>query len=338
MNRDLEVELEILLTSSILDFDYREVKNEIINNYNSITYFPLSGYDGTLYSMARSSGGLIDRLSNHFNHSSPDIAICYADRFELLPFALTCAYMNIPLAQIQAGEDSGNIDQKVRHAVSYLADKRFTAHKQATSRLSKMGLDSVQSGCPSIDVIVKNEINKPKIPEDHIICIFHPHTKEIYSARNQLEMLLSQVSRFIKETGDKCYYFMSNNDPGYKQLKEFYDENKLFKAIHNVPEKDYLKLLSTSKMIVGNSSSGLREACYLGVPAVNVGLRQQGRIRGSNVTDCNFGDIYITMKSIYGKVYMTNKLFGDGNSAEQILKELKAWKLNLELEKKNKAS
>lgn len=324
LSRDLEVELQIILTSSLLESEYREVKAEILNNYNNVVYLPLSEYDGTLYGMARSCGRLVERLSNHFNIDRPDIAVCFADRFELLPFALTCAYMQIPLCQIQAGEDSSNIDQKVRHAVSWLADMRFVSHPEAHNKLVHMGLkNNILTGCPSIDVIVDNDIRRPSIPDDHIVCIFHPHTNELYNAKVQLELLLNHVNRFLKDTEYKCYYFMSNNDPGHKDLEHLYKDQPFLKPIYNIPEKEYLRMLATSRCIVGNSSSGLREAGFLGVPALNIGGRQKDRIRGDNVIDCEFNNIYDNLHLVSKMKFESSKLFGDGKAAVRIVKEIK---------------
>jgi len=318
-----DINLKIILTSSLTRNDYAEVKNEITDNYGSVISIPFNGYDGSLYSMAYYSGELAKKTSKLLNDITCDMAICYADRFELLPFAQSCAYMKIPLAQIQAGEDSGNIDQKVRHAVSHLADLRFASHAQAQMRLQSMGLESINTGCPSIDVIKKLDLKKSN--GNYIMCIFHPHTRENHSADLQAKIILETIDKFTQETGIECYFFAANNDPGHKLIEQQYRNNKNIKVIINLAESSYLRLLAGAKCIVGNSSSGLREASYLGVPAVNIGSRQENRVRAENVIQSDFNGIYANIVKAIGMKPEPSNLFGDGNAAKRIVEEIRSW-------------
>lgn len=327
LNRDLGVELNIIITSSLIVGDCAQVGAEIRNRYTNVATVPFNGYDGSLYGMAHCSGRVALLLSEQFKHGAPDLAICYADRFELLPFAMVCSYMRIPLAQIQAGEDSGNIDQKVRHAVSHLADIRFASHRHAQKKLEDMGLgkDSYNTGCPSIDMIKHHNINKINKQSKYIICMFHPHTKESFSADVQMEIVIKHVDLYCKETENKCYFFAPNNDPGSKRVKEVYENNPYIELISNVNEAKYLSLLAGAKCIVGNSSSGLREASYLAIPAVNVGNRQENRICGKNVIHSEFSGI---LDNIHKAVKMDLKqdmLFGDGIASTRIVERIKEW-------------
>lgn len=324
---DLEIELTIMLTSSLTYQAFEDVKNEIIRRYIRVSIIPFNGYDGSLYGMAFSSSRLSQSIAQFLDSNKPDFAICFADRFELLPFAMACSYMYIPLAQIQSGEDSGNIDQKVRHAVSHLADMRFASHKYAIDRLNGMGLSqkSFLTGCPSIDVIVKSEIKRWDNGEDYIICMFHPHTKEMYSADIQMDIVLKHIDLFCNETDFKCYYFASNNDPGHVAIKNIYDNNSQVSIIQNMAEKNYLRLLAGAKAIVGNSSSGIREASYLGVSAVNIGDRQLGRVHGKNVIQSSFSAIYDNIHKAVKIQPKPDNLFGDGNASERIVGRIKEW-------------
>jgi UDP-hydrolysing UDP-N-acetyl-D-glucosamine 2-epimerase len=324
--RDLDIELNVMITSSLTYQCFEDVKNEIVRRYTRVSIIPFNGYDGSLYGMAFSSSRLSQSIAQFLDSNKPDFAVCFADRFELLPFAMACSYMRIPLAQIQAGEDSGNIDQKVRHAVSHLSDMTFASHKPALQRLTMMGVSNCyNTGCPSIDVITKYDINRYHSDEDYIICMFHPHSKESHSADIQIEIVLKHVDLFCQETGFKCYYFASNNDPGHLSIKRIYESNSQVSIIQNMAEKNYLRLLAGAKAIVGNSSSGLREASYLGVSAVNIGSRQENRVKARNVIQSSFSGIYDNIHKAVKKEPKPSKLFGDGRASERIVERIKQW-------------
>lgn len=327
MNRDLEIDLKVMITSSLTTNSFKEVRNEIMSKYDKVVTIPFNSYDGTLFTMSLHSAKLTESITKYLNANETDVAICFADRFELLPFAMSCAYLNIPLAQIQAGEDSGNIDQKIRHSVSMLSDMTFASHKKAYKRLKCMKANQPRlTGCPSIDVIKELNIEKTNSVHDYFLCIFHPHTKELMRLETQVNMLLININTFLRENDNyRCYWFGSNNDPGYEQIMKKY-QNKIT-PITNMVERQYLKLLAGSKFIIGNSSSGLREASYLGVAAVNVGNRQQDRVRDKNVIQTDFEDIYDAMKKASRMKVKPSKLFGDGNASDRIIKELKQWML-----------
>jgi len=326
LHRDLEIELTVMITSSLTYQAFEDVKNEIVQRYSRVSIIPFNGYDGSLYGMAFSSSRLSQSIAQFLDSAKPDFAICFADRFELLPFAMACSYMRIPLAQIQAGEDSGNIDQKVRHAVSHLSDMTFASHKLADIRLERMGVPlHYNTGCPSIDVIVNADIKRLNSAEDYIICMFHPHSKECHSADLQIEIVLKHIEIFLKETDYKCYYFASNNDPGHKHIERIYEDNSQVSVIQNMAEKNYLRLLAGSKCIVGNSSSGLREASYLGISAVNIGNRQIDRVCGKNVIHSSFSGIYDNIHIAVQKQPKPDKLFGDGRASNRIVERIKQW-------------
>jgi UDP-N-acetylglucosamine 2-epimerase len=136
------------------------------------------------------------------------------------------------------------------------------------------------------------------------------------------------VSEFVNENKDdkyKCYYFESNNDPGFHSIKKQLTENKNIEPITNLTGVKFLRLLAGAHAIVGNSSSGLREAGFLGVPAVNIGDRQRNRFKSGNVFDCNFNKI---KETIYEAVEYNPKpstLYGSGTSSFHIIGRILEW-------------
>lgn len=248
-------------------------------------------------------------LSSVFENLRPDIVVTIADRFETMATAIAAAYMNIPLAHIQGGEVTGNIDEKVRHSITKLADYHFVASDSARERVIKLGEEPekvINTGCPSIDLAkeVQNESNLDFDPiikyggvgayvdykKDYLVVMQHPVTTEYAHAKKDIQETLHAVYNI----GIPTFWFWPNVDAGSdgtsKGIRSF-RESKSDLKIHflkNMEPKDFLKLLVNAKCLIGNSSVGIRESAFLGVPVVNLGTRQNKRDRGYNVIDVGY--------------------------------------------------
>jgi UDP-hydrolysing UDP-N-acetyl-D-glucosamine 2-epimerase len=246
-------------------------------------------------------------LTTVFLNLQPDIVVTVADRYETMATAIAAAYMNIPLAHVQGGEVTGNIDEKVRHAVTKLADYHFVASDAARERVLRLGEDAgavFNTGCPSIDLArqvareSRGMLFDPyakyggvgevmDLSDGYLVVLQHPVTTEPEQARRQVEATLDAVNDF----GLPTLWFWPNLDAGGDATSgaiRAFRENRKPAKIHffkNMEPEDFLRLLLGAKCLVGNSSVGIRECSYLGVPAVNIGSRQQRRDRGRNVVD-----------------------------------------------------
>ncbi|MEM8528901.1 MAG: UDP-N-acetylglucosamine 2-epimerase, partial [Bacteroidota bacterium] len=256
--------------------------------------------------------------------------------------AIAASYMNIPLVHIQGGEVTGNIDEKVRHAITKLSDLHLVASEKAKERVIKMGEypeKVFNTGCPSID-LAEEVRQHPKLDFDpfqryggvgkikdwekgYIVILQHPVTTEYKDARQHIEKTLQAVYELQMPT----FWFWPNVDAGSdgtsKGIRSF-RENHNIDFIHffkNMEGKDFLKLLYNSKCLIGNSSVGIRECSYLGIPVVNIGTRQSGRERGHNVVDVSYetADIKsaIATHLTHGK-YEADTIYGDGTAGKQI--------------------
>jgi UDP-hydrolysing UDP-N-acetyl-D-glucosamine 2-epimerase len=250
--------------------------------------------------------GVIE-LSTTFLNLRPDIVVTVADRYETMATAISAAYMNIPLAHVQGGEVTGNIDEKVRHAVTKLADYHFVASESARERVLRLG-ESPESvfntGCPSIDLAreVAQAWNGAGVDiyakyggvgevldlsSGYLVVLQHPVTTEPEQARRQVEATLEVVDGLRMPT----LWFWPNVDAGADATSgaiRAFRETRNPKHIHffkNMEPEDFLRLLLGARCLIGNSSVGIRECSYLGVPVVNIGSRQERRDRGSNVID-----------------------------------------------------
>lgn len=298
-------------------------------------------------SMAKTTGIGLMELATVFDNLKPDVVVSVADRFETMATAVAASYMNIPLAHIQGGEVTGNIDEKVRHAVTKLSDLHFVASESAKKRVLKMGEvpnTVYNTGCPSID-LAHEVLEKPEFDFDpfqkyggvgsdidlkkgYIVIMQHPVTTEYTDARKHIDETLYA----IKDLDIPAFWFWPNVDAGAdgtsNGIRSFREKEKP-EHIHffkNMEPSDFLRLIHNSKCLVGNSSVGIRESAYLGIPVVNIGVRQGGRDRGPNVVDVDYNrnEIESAIKTqVEHGHYPSSYVYGGGD-AGKIIAELLA--------------
>lgn len=305
-----DLELQLIIAASALLDRYGSAVNYIQKDGFEITAKVFNVLEGeNLTAAAKTTGIGILELSTVFDNLRPDIVVTVADRFETMATAISASYMNIPLAHVQGGEVTGNIDEKVRHAITKLADYHFTASESARERVIKLGEheDRVwNTGCPSIDlaaeVLQSPALDfdpyqkyggvgaKPDYSNGYVVVMQHPVTTEYKESRVHIEETLHAIS----ELDIPVFWFWPNVDAGAdgtsSGIRSFREKNKL-NHVHffkNMEPNDFLRLIYNSKALIGNSSVGIRESAFLGVPVVNIGSRQNMRDRGANVIDVEY--------------------------------------------------
>jgi GDP/UDP-N,N'-diacetylbacillosamine 2-epimerase (hydrolysing) len=214
----------------------------------------------------------------------PDIAIITGDRIETLSFCITCAYMNVPLAHIQAGDQSGHIDDIARAAIAKFSNIHFAPSINACKRLIDWGENKKRiffTGAPQLDDININNNQKKK---DFYIVIFHPILNEQKNLHQQIESLL----KAIKKTRIKVLWIYPNNDAGYMKILKKINKinNRNISVVSNYERSQFINILNQSSGIIGNSSCGIIEASLFKIPVINIGNRQNGRPRSSNIVNC----------------------------------------------------
>jgi UDP-hydrolysing UDP-N-acetyl-D-glucosamine 2-epimerase len=298
---------------------------------------------GTPATMAKTTGiGLLE-LATVFDNLRPDAVITIADRYETLSTAVAAAYMNIPVGHVQGGEVTGSIDEKVRHAVTKLADVHFVASQRAAERVLRMGEPerSVHvTGCPSIDLVVETLARSAGLDFDpferyggvgpdvdisngYLVVMQHPVTTEYPLARRHV----LETAEAVAESRMPALWFWPNVDAGSDGTSaglRTFRENVRPDNIHffkNMAPEDFVRLLNSSRCLIGNSSAGIRECAYLGLPAVNVGTRQSGRDRGRNVLDADYDRASILaalQHHMSNGRYPRDPLYGDGQAGRRI--------------------
>lgn len=296
--------------------------------------------------MSRALGRAIVGISNALERIKPDIIFVGFDLGAHLAGAIVGAHMNIPVAHVQGGEVTGTIDESIRHAISKFSHIHFPANQDAADRLIKMGENPkyvFNVGCPSLDVALSTKlIPKEKIigefkidsSKPFAILIQHPVTTEIDKAEEQILTTLEAV----KELDLQTILIYPNVDAGGRRIIKEIQKSKI-KRYKNLPFENFLSLLSVADVLIGNSSSGIREAASFNIPVVNIGTRQQGRLRPDNVIDVGYSKAEIinaVKKALYDKdfkekVKRCNNPYGDGQSAKRIVKILKNIEITPEL-------
>jgi UDP-N-acetylglucosamine 2-epimerase (hydrolysing) len=286
----------------------------------------------------------IEGLSSFVKDCKPDMIIIHGDRVEALAGAIVGSLNNILVAHIEGGEVSGTIDELIRHATSKMSHIHFVSNEHAKKRLLQMGelKESVFTiGSPDIDIMFSN--NLPNIEtvknyyeinfETFAVVMFHPVTTEakymeIY-ANDFVEALLQDTHNYV--------VVFPNNDLGSNAILKAYEKLKnkeRFRIFPSLRFEYFLTLLKNSQFIIGNSSAGVREAPYYGIPVINIGTRQQNRSVHTDIihVDYDFNNIIKALKTIdKHKVLPFKEEFGSGNSAQLFLDSLqneKIWKLN----------
>lgn len=351
---DLELQL-VVAASALLDRygnAYKVIESEGYRIDRRV-YMVLEGEN--LVTSAKSTGLGMAELATVFDHLRPDAVVTIADRYETIATAVAATYLNIPLVHIQGGEVTGSIDEKVRHAVTKLADLHMVSTERAAERVIRMGErpDRVfKTGCPSIDV-ARRALEQPAIDHDalfdgyggvgerldlsggYLVVLQHPVTTEYDESRQHVEETLHAIAAI----GVPTLWFWPNVDAGSdgtsKGIRAF---RETYPVLHihffkNLPPEDFIRVVYHSRCIVGNSSTAIRECSYLGVPAVNIGTRQEGRDRGANVLDVPYdrNAIKVTIeKSMTGERFEPDHLYGDGRSGERIAELLAVAPLEIE--------
>lgn len=349
------LELQLIIAASALLDRYGSAVNYIENDGFEIAAKVFNVLEGeNLTAAAKTTGIGILELSTVFDNLKPDIVVTIADRFETMATAIAASYMNIPLAHIQGGEVTGNIDEKVRHAITKLADYHFVASEDAQQRVIRLGENPemvFNTGCPSID-LAKDVLENPEMDFNlfekyggsgkkldlsggYLVVMQHPVTTEYDHSRNHIEITLQA----IYELNKPVLWFWPNVDAGAdgtsKGIRVFREtvDSSNFHFFKNMEPQDFLRLLKNSQCLIGNSSVGIRECAFLGVPVVNIGSRQSGRARGKNVIDVDYqkDDIKYAILHHIEKGHQANdSIYGDGSAGNNIAKLLESVKLQFD--------
>src|SRR3990167_1697935 len=309
-------------------FTIDEIKGDGFKVFSTFEIFDEEEDSGAV--MVRAFGTAVRNISYELEKSCPDIILSGFDIAANFAVTIAGAHMNIPVAHIQGGEVTGTIDESIRHAMSKFAHYHFVANEDAAQRLIRMGEKPgsvFNVGCPSLDAIFDitddpSVVKKYGLSSPFVLIIQHPVTTEFANSSTQIEETLNAVM----ELNIDALFILPNNDAGYSEITKKIQGSKV-KHVPTLTLHDYVNLLKRAKTLIGNSSSGIHETASLYIPTVNIGSRQQGRLRPDNVIETNYNKLEIK-NAIERCLFDMNFLnivkkcknpYGDGNTAAKIV-------------------
>jgi UDP-hydrolysing UDP-N-acetyl-D-glucosamine 2-epimerase len=346
IDSDPEINLDLIVTGMHLSSEFGETWKDIVNDGFFIdAKIPMRVKGDNADSIAKAVSDGVANASEYFNKKRPDILIVLGDRYEIFSVVQAALFHKIPIAHIHGGEvTEGAVDESMRHAITKMSNIHFTSsdiYKKRVIQLGELPERVFNIGYLSIEAIKNTELHsKNELSEifnidfnnDVYLITFHPETSNWTDNLDVIKNIVSSTEAF----DSKLVITKSNADEGGTKLNEYLDSyagnNKNRVVVReNLGTKKYYSVMKQSKIVIGNSSSGIIEAPVFGVPTVNIGDRQKGRVRTQSIVDCK-----TDKKSIIGainealqlstkvKAENENKIINVINSSEQIINVLKS--------------
>ena len=342
-----QVSLTLLVTGTHLSDAFGNTQTEITADGFSYDAVSIPTEDDSKQGMAVTTGIAAVRFAEYFGSHSFDLLVVLGDRFEILSAATAAMLMCIPIAHISGGDvTEGAVDDAVRHCITKMSTLHFPGCEQSRRRIIQMGEhpDTVFNvGEPGVEnclhtaFLTTAELNRSLgvglFDKPYAVVTFHPVTKEENTAMTQMHALISAMEAFP----DLNYLItMANAHAGGRAINNLWREagakHSNWLVVSSLGAVRYLSAAKSAALVLGNSSSGIVEAPSLGVPTVNIGDRQKGRMRAQSVIDCEPERSAIVaaiekaltpeFKAIAGR---TESPFGDGTTSEKIITELLAF-------------
>jgi GDP/UDP-N,N'-diacetylbacillosamine 2-epimerase (hydrolysing) len=325
-------------------------KDKITTDYK--IYNTLDSYNNS--TMAKSLGIFLMQIPEIILASQCNMILISGDRGEQLMSAIAASHLNIPVAHIQAGEKSGNIDGQIRHSITKISHLHFCSNIDAYNRVINLGEERFRifnTGAPLIDELIdpnfylddiEGELNIPK-NKDIMLIVNHPISEESDKADEQMNAIFCAIEKY--DNFSKII-IMPNSDSGSLKTRQIIHNNSK-KNNHyiffNLTRKLYISIMRKAKLMIGNSSSGIMEAPTFKLPVVNIGRRQIGRFRGKNVIDVNEYNIEKIKSSIDDalsdkfrkSLINTSNPYGDSSASKKIVDTLRNIKIDNNLLNKN---
>lgn len=262
---------------------------------------------------------------------TPDFVVLHGDRIEAFACASVCATNEVVSVHIEGGEVSGTIDEIFRHCNTKLSNFHLVSSEAAANRVRRLGEHPSNVkviGSPELDfhnqptgVSLAEVRERYKIDmSEYGICVLHPVTSEKKNARRQAEAVFAA----LEDSSHKFVVIQPNNDPGSEAIFDVISSlpKDKFRVLPSMRFSYFSELLRSASIIIGNSSLGVREAPFLGVPSVDIGSRQSNRSTALSVFHCgyyDYSDIVNLINSYWGVRFERSYEFGTGNAVNNFL-------------------
>jgi len=337
---DPDMELLLIVTDMHLSSFFGYTAKEVEKFFKISYKLELDQQGDSCVERSLALGRCHTKMTNILSQANPDILITLGDRGEVLSACIAAMELNIPIAHILGGDVAGNRDGNRIHAITKLANLHFPSSTDSATRIKKLGEEPwriYNVGATYVDHIVQKRYNPPHEvlaryglcpDEKFFICIQHPMTLQEGGAYEEAHALFTT----LQEVNTKIILVYPCSDQGYlgtiKAIEEF-EEEPLFSIHRNIEALDFWSLMSQATLFVGNSSAGLMETPYFNLPAINVGLRQNGRVRDTNVIDVDptrdsiYAGIQKGLSQEFRQSLENHHIFGAGDAGEKIYRIIK---------------
>jgi UDP-hydrolysing UDP-N-acetyl-D-glucosamine 2-epimerase len=339
--RDPSIDLRVIALGPHLSPEFGRTSERISRSNGSVTEIECLLSSDTDVGMAKTLGLATLGLADTLCRVRPDLLLLIADRYEMLAPASVALTLRIPIAHIEGGEiSSGAIDDAVRNAITKMSHLHFACTRNAQRRVIAMGEQAWRvtwSGSLSLDDIRRSKLlGKSRIEEKLAISLAEPTVLVVYHPVTLLKDTIEEAEELfaaLRRVKRQIVFIYPNADAGCRKLiqltKQFVSERSHAKVFVNLDHVTYLSLLKNVALLIGNSSGGIIESTSLGIPAVNIGIRQQGREHAANVLDAAADKNAILRvieralspafkRSIQG----LDNPYGDGRASQRILRVL----------------
>lgn len=338
-------EIRVIATGSHLLKEYGYTVKNVKEKFDFVDIVDLFLPTSDKYSIIKSIGIGFVSFADYFKNNNMDLVIVLGDRVELIVPVYAAMVANIPIAHIFGGDNIEKYvtyDNNIRHCITKLSSLHFTAIMEHAKRIERLGEEKwriINVGSPAIDYIkrckyipkdvLKNKFKKIKFDEPYAVLTFHPVNLEV----NDLECQIQNVIKSLNDFKLQVLCTKPNNDVGSEIImRRIQLEDKIndkFLLVNSLTQEEYYSMLKYCAFMIGNSSSGVLESSSFGIPSINIGTRQSGRIRGNNVIDTDYTYDGIRLAIMKSRDDSFIKLcrksvnpYGDGNAAKKIVKTL----------------
>lgn len=345
LSQEEDIELRLVATGSHLSNNFGLTKQEItFDGFPIHKSIPILDEDPNVISTSRAMAKALIGFSHYFEANRPDILVVLGDRFEILAVCIAATNHRVPIAHIHGGETTeGAVDECFRHSITKMSYLHFAACETYRKRIIQLGEDPSRVfnvGSLGVENVLRlpllrlNELAKDlnfSFDRPYIVVTIHPVTLEERTEHRQCEELFKALDHYpqwsvlITKSNADC-----GGDTINRMIDTYVSARSNCKAFASLGALRYLSVVKYAKFIIGNSSSGIYEAPALGVPTINIGDRQKGRIRPDSVIDCDSdcNSIIEAIKFMHTSIFK-NKMktminpYGAGEASANILKQIR---------------
>ena len=353
LEAEAEIELQLLVTGTHLSEKYGKTEDEIVKDGLPIyERIPILEEGNSAYDVSCTMANAIKGFAGYFAKEHPDLVVILGDRTEMLGICSAAMNECIPIAHLHGGElTEGAVDDCVRHALTKMSYLHFPAAEEYRKRIIQLGEkpDRVFNvGALGVENILKAPLlsyeemcKNVGIPQGkkYVVATFHPVTLEKRSAAEQVDALIDAMRQ-----KDEYYYLITkaNSDVGGALVNDRFEAYcqsvSNAKLVASLGMQRYLSAVKYSSFVLGNSSSGIIEAPAFGVPTVNIGDRQKGRLMADTIIQCDAetAAIVAAMDKAVDAARKVSGLYGDGNTSEKIVNIIKEFLFGEKVDLKKK--